>query len=120
MIENLEVPCSLETGQDFLKVDIYLDPKLACFRGHFPAQPLLPGIMQIQFVLEYACKLLGKKLHIASIPQLKFIHPVLPGQTLRLDLRILKKENGFTAKFKFAVETAKGDIQSSYGSISLC
>lgn len=120
MIDCPEVPNSLIRDQNSLSVEIFLDPKLHWFKGHFPAQPLLPGVVQIQWALYYAQKLLAKPMRITSVPQLKFMYPVLPGQTIKLRITCQEKEAAYSVKFNYEVMTKEGLIQSSYGSLVLC
>ena len=56
-----------------LKLVLFFDPKLTFFKGHFNDAPILPGIAQADFVIEFAARFLEvDKTHITSIPQLKF------------------------------------------------
>jgi len=42
-----ELPNSLKIEGSELIVSLFLDPKLAWFKGHFPEQSILPGVAQI-------------------------------------------------------------------------
>jgi uncharacterized membrane protein/3-hydroxymyristoyl/3-hydroxydecanoyl-(acyl carrier protein) dehydratase len=64
--------------------DLRVPEDLACWPGHFPGQPILPGVLQ----LDWAIKLLSRWRGGASWPhrveQLKFKHFVRPGEVLTL------------------------------------
>jgi acyl-coenzyme A synthetase/AMP-(fatty) acid ligase len=51
------------------------------FAGHFPGQPVLPGVVLLSMVMEALQPRLGTT---AQIDQAKFLAPVLPGDTLAL------------------------------------
>lgn len=63
-----------------------LSPTLFWFRGHFPDQPVLPGVAQLHWVNHFARELLGLEDVFSGMQSVKFIHPAVPGQTLRLEL----------------------------------
>lgn len=63
-----------------------LDADLFWFQGHFPDYPILPAIAQIDWVMDYASRLLTPDHQFHSIQQVKFQLPLLPGQTVTLTL----------------------------------
>ena len=74
----------------------WIDPEEPALRGHFPGRPILPGIFLIEAVAQTAGVMLGSALGTAAPPEpgatpllaavnrFKFLHPVLPGQELRI------------------------------------
>lgn len=59
---------------------------LACWPGHFPGRPMLPGVVQVDWALREIERWLGQWPSITAIEGLKFRHPVLPGDSLVLEL----------------------------------
>lgn len=55
------------------------------FAGHFPGQPILPGVVLLDGALREARRQ-WPALSGWSVPQAKFLQPVRPGDTLRLSL----------------------------------
>ena len=55
------------------------------FKGHFPGNPVVPGVVIIDTVLGY---LTGEDAgaQVEAIPKIKFTEPVLPGQLLRIEI----------------------------------
>lgn len=50
--------------------------------GHFPGRPIVPGVVIVEQVLAAVCAPSGQ--HLAAIPNLKFLHPLLPNQPFRI------------------------------------
>ncbi|MFZ9036082.1 MAG: hypothetical protein ACO2ZM_08195 [Francisellaceae bacterium] len=72
------------------QVDIRLkiSADLDYFQGHFVEQPILPGVAQLDFVIDFAQKIWSiDKKNIKAILQLKFIRVILPDDRLTLVLK---------------------------------
>jgi 3-hydroxymyristoyl/3-hydroxydecanoyl-(acyl carrier protein) dehydratase len=48
--------------------------------GHFPGQPVVPGVLLLERVIEAAEQAIGQPLHVLGMPQVKFLAPLLPGE----------------------------------------
>jgi 3-hydroxymyristoyl/3-hydroxydecanoyl-(acyl carrier protein) dehydratase len=64
--------------------------------GHFPGAPLVPGVVLLDRVLSSAEQWLGHPLVLKSLPQAKFIAPLLPEQRAVLRLQLRNSELRFT------------------------
>ncbi len=60
-------------------------PDQAVFRGHFPGQPLLPGVFQIELTLVAFAAVLGRPCRLVAVRKAKFLKPVVPGDLLTLE-----------------------------------
>ncbi len=58
------------------------------FAGHFPGRPLLPGVFQLEMARAAAEWTLGCRLAVREISRAKFQRPILPGETVRLRLKL--------------------------------
>jgi len=65
------------------------------FEGHFPTEPILPGVCMVQFVRESIEMLYNKKIKLISSKTVKFIHIIDPRieQNLVLELKINYTDN---------------------------
>ena len=69
------------------------------FQGHFPANPIMPGVLIIEAMAQVAGLLAlqsgvkGSFVYFMSIEKAKFRKPVIPGDQLRLEIKVLKRRN---------------------------
>lgn len=77
-----------------------------CFTGHFPDQPIFPGVLILEAMAQAAgvlgFKTMGKsdKLYLfAGIDSARFKRPVVPGDKLEMDVSLIKERRGIW-KFK--------------------
>ena len=71
------------------------------FQGHFPGKPIMPGVLIIEAMAQVGgCGALniksniGKLAFFLTINNAKFRRPVVPGDTLRIDVDIMKVKMG--------------------------
>ncbi len=66
------------------------------FKGHFPGEPILPGVCMIQFVRESLEIISNKKLQLKTSKTVKFINIIDPNKEnkLYLDIKFNVIENG--------------------------
>lgn len=72
------------------------------FQGHFPGQPVMPGVLVVEAMAQTSCVLLlvkpelrGKIAYFMSIDNVKFRRPVVPGDVLELHVEVLRaRERG--------------------------
>ena len=67
--------------------------ELDLFRGHFPENPILPGIVQIEMVKYALEKSFDTCLSIKSVKKTKFSSLIHPGEIVYLDITMNKEEN---------------------------
>ncbi|MBT2105789.1 ApeI family dehydratase [Enterobacter mori] len=101
-----------------LEIDLYLDPALLWFKGHFAVQPLLPGVAQLDWVMDYATTLLALGYRFHSIQNVKFAAPLLPENRVTLLLAWQPERQMLT----FSYQRHAGDERhtASSGKIRLC
>ena len=65
------------------------------YKGHFPGDPICPGVCNIQTIRECAEKIIGKKLKINTISHCKFAALITPDKTPRLliSIRLTPKDD---------------------------
>lgn len=63
------------------------------YQGHFPGNPITPGVLTLQMVRECLSHLIGRELRYAAIKNCRFVAMVRPGDTLRLTLQSEKLDD---------------------------
>lgn len=66
-----------------------------CLKGHFPDNPVVPGVVILDEVINIV-KSLKPDFTIDAIPMVKFTHPLLPGQQVSVEI---KEKNDITVSF---------------------
>lgn len=92
------------------------------FPGHFPDYPVMPGVLIIEAMAQVACilalRVLKKEGHASvlftGIDAVKFRKPVLPGDTLRMELTKIKQRGEL---FRFQGQAFVGDTVVAEGQI---
>ncbi len=73
-----------------------------CFTGHFPENPVFPGVLQIEAMAQAAGLLMSlkmnqnstqSKVYFMSVDKVKFRRVVQPGDQLRIEIKLLKIKN---------------------------
>ena len=86
------------------------------FAGHFPGFPVMPGVMIIEamaqvgglLVAKIAPHTRGKIMFLASIEEAKFRKPVVPGDQLRLEMKLMRLK--YTVAKMSGVATVDGQV----------
>ncbi len=68
------------------------------FAGHFPGFPVMPGVLIIEAMAQVSGILVGKVaphtrgkiMFLASVDEAKFRKPVVPGDELRIEMKLLR------------------------------
>ena len=87
------------------------------FQGHFPGHPVMPGVLQVEAMAQVGSILLlrtpgnaGKIGYFMSADAIKFRKPVVPGDTLFIEVNLISKRRGIAkAKGRCLVN---GDVVS--------
>jgi len=98
-----------ETGRcNACLLRLRIDPALAWFDGHFPNNPVLPGVVQVHWVVRLARARFALGARFAGMEKLKFQLIIGPGMEVKLEL-IHDPENG---RLEFVYRSAQGTHSS--------
>lgn len=85
--------------QSFL-VEVTLNDKHEVFKGHFPGNPVTPGVGMMQIIKELTEEITGEKLFLSTASNVKFMALINPEVTpnLKLELDILATDEEVKVK----------------------
>lgn len=75
-----------------LQVRVKIFPTHRIFNGHFPGNPVTPGVVQMQMVKEVLQEQLKKPLKLAKMQSCKFLAILNPVETPEFDITLNYKE----------------------------
>lgn len=73
------------------------------FCGHFPGEPILPGIAQLGMVFDAITRGVGRKLVIRSVSRVRFKQAVRPGDRLEI-VAAPRKDEVESYRFRITIE----------------
>lgn len=102
----------LRAAETDLQLQLRVPQGLSVFAGHFPSQPVLPGVLQIHWAARLAelsySYLRNQESQFSQLRGIKFNSVVLPDQLLQLDLQLNPDKH--LVKFNYS------DSQEKYSS----
>lgn len=84
--ENSQILCSVK-----------LNPNHEVYKGHFPQQAVVPGVIQLQIAKELLEGNLKLNLMMDDISQVKYLKPIIPEQNSGLKFEITIKDKNESA-----------------------
>ena len=99
-------------GADWAR-EIVIATDHPAFDGHFPGEPIMPGVAQIGLVLDALRQANGRHLQIVAIPSLRWRSAVRPGDWLNLHVR------GPSPEGRLSFELRRGSEVVSHGTLAV-
>ncbi len=97
-----------------ISADVHVTPDSPWFSGHFPGEPILPGIAQIAMVFDAIAQCSGNNLKISNIKKIRFKQIIRPDDNLKI-VAVPAKGNDLSYSFRIMVN---GEIACT-GSMSV-
>ena len=80
---------------DHIVTTFFIDPDREIFRGHFPGEPVLPGVYSVECMAQSAdILLLSMERYAGMVPlflainNVRFLRKILPGDTIEIHARL--------------------------------
>ncbi len=80
---------------EFITCTFYVDPAREIFKGHFPDEPVLPGVYSVECMAQTADILLlsmeryaGKTPLFLGIDHVRFLRKIIPGDTIEIRAKL--------------------------------
>ena len=100
LIEGLYSVASFEQDGETIHATIKLNPGHEVFKGHFPGNPVMPGVCMIQMIKELSEEATGKTLFLSVASNIKFMAIINPekNDTIHLVLHISEVDGQIKVK----------------------
>ena len=72
---------------DSFTASISFDPRHEVFSGHFPGQPVVPGVVLVRIVRDVVSQITGRTISLQQAPNIKFLNIIDPGEMQNLSLK---------------------------------
>lgn len=82
-----------EVIENTIDSQISLNVEHPIYKGHFPHQPVVPGVCMMQLLAELTTSALGKKVRLRKANQAKFLIPIIPQKNPLLNVKIKYTDN---------------------------
>lgn len=73
------------------------------FAGHFPTQPLVPGVFQLEMARLGAEWLLGERVRVREVTKAKFLRPIVPSELVQMNLKVSEEKTSIGVRASFSV-----------------
>ena len=91
-INNIE-----QKSDDAFAVEVTILPEHQIYEGHFPQQPVVPGVCTLTIIRECIGNILSKEVSFASIKECKYVSALIPQEDLRIMINLTISESKVTA-----------------------
>ncbi len=73
--------------------NVSVNEQHAVFAGHFPSQPVVPGVCTLAMIKECVSKVVSRPVRFSYIKECKFLSAILPGEHSDLVVKIVIKDD---------------------------
>jgi 3-hydroxymyristoyl/3-hydroxydecanoyl-(acyl carrier protein) dehydratase len=91
-----------------ITASVIADSNSSWFSGHFPNNPILPGIAQLKMVADLITRPQGGNLSMAGLSRVKFRKLVKPGDRLDIEIECCAGED----HYMFKITSGNDDVCS--------
>ena len=100
LLKNLYKTVSFVYKDNHVNAEIVIDKDHEIFKGHFPDNPVMPGVCMIQIIKELTEKALDLTLFMEKSRNIKFMALINPNinSNLKLELTITEEDGKFKVK----------------------
>ncbi len=118
-IEKLMSDFVVDTETGEISAEFAFPCSFTGFSGHFPSNPILPGVCQIQCILVLLSAYYGKSLQLSSVSRAKFLNTVKPDELITLKGTCSETEDSIAGNFSITKESAQGIVKISKISLNM-
>lgn len=91
---------TLKKENNQCEISISLDPTHEVFRGHFPQQPVVPGVVTMEILRRALAMAVGQEIRLQRAANIKFLRMIDPTVTpdLQLNFEYQPEDEGWKVK----------------------
>jgi 3-hydroxyacyl-[acyl-carrier-protein] dehydratase len=85
----------LEENEDTIKTEKRVDPEEPFFAGHYPGNPIMPGVLIFESIFQAGAIMMGKRIAnkgripvLTRVNNIKLKHAVHPGDTMQIEVTL--------------------------------
>lgn len=107
LLNNFYTITDIAQQENSLQAIIQIDPEHDIFKGHFPGQPVVPGVCMVQVVKELMEHGIDTPLLFSKGHQLKFLRLLVPaaGETVIVNLSWKQEETAYSTQAELKKDT---------------
>jgi 3-hydroxyacyl-[acyl-carrier-protein] dehydratase len=84
---------SFKSENDTIEAAVTFNEKHSIFTGHFPGNPIVPGVIQVQIIKDLMEKRLEQKLLLVQAKNIKFMNIISPLKNPGTEIKISFQKN---------------------------
>lgn len=88
LIPDFYTVVDFQVTENQVNAQIRLNPEHEVYKGHFPGQPVVPGVIQLQMIKELLEKAVNEKLLLNRMVFTKYLRMIVPGTSPVINLQI--------------------------------
>lgn len=85
---------AIEQTENDYKIEVELLQDHPIYEGHFPGQPVVPGVCTLTIIRECIGKILSKSVSFASIKECKYVSALIPEEGLKIIINLTLAADG--------------------------
>ena len=95
LLNNFFFITEIDHNEGAIKASLSIHKEHPIFNGHFPGQPIVPGVCMLQMLKEVLEKIINSPVKLQSADFLKFLKFINPQETsaVNLELQYVRTEN---------------------------
>lgn len=109
MSQNSKLYDILEADEHSILLKMMADHPV--YQGHFPGDPITPGVLTLRMIRECVSREAGRPLHYAAIKTCRYVALIRPGDTLRLQRQTTNNGDSLSLKATLSNANNPEDIR---------
>ena len=99
---------SKKVEDDQFVYSISIDPQHTIFNGHFPNNPVTPGVVQMEIVKELTSDVIGSSVGLNSMSNCKFLAILNPKENPNIDVQLKITQEEADIKVNAVIQNESG------------